>query len=187
MQRARGDGANVTAYNLGVRRETAADVERRWLTEVTPRVRDGDAHGLILAIGVNDTAVEEGERRLPAQETLRSVERIVAGARLHRWPLLVVGPALVAEPAHNERILALSADLSEAARDAGVSFVGVAPRLVADETWLSDVLAVDGAHPTSHGYMRLADIIWPAFSRWLWTARAPDVSYPVGVTEEKPI
>ncbi len=169
VEQARGAGASLTAYNLGIRRETAIDVERRWISEVTRRLRDGDAYGIIEAVGVNDTAVEEGQRRLPTHGTLGSLERVVEGTRSRRWPLLVVGPALVGEAEHNERILDLSAHLSNACRGAGVAFVDVARTLVGDDAWLADVNAMDGAHPTTAGYGHLADIIWPTFARWLHT------------------
>jgi len=169
VEQARGAGANLTAYNLGVRRETAVDIDRRWIAEVTPRLRDEDAYGVVQAVGVNDTALEQGQRRLPTHGTLRRLERVVEGTRSRHWPLLVIGPALVGEPEHNERILDLSAHLSEACRAAGVAFTEIAHGLVDDDAWLADVNAVDGAHPTRAGYARLADIIWPAFAGWLQT------------------
>jgi len=174
VERARGADANVTAYNLGVRRETAAQVERRWITEVTPRLRDGDAYGIVLAVGVNDTAVDERQRRLPTHETLRSLEQVVEGARSRNWPVLVVGPALVDDHEHNERILDLSADLSDACGAAGVLFVDVAHGLVGDDAWLADVSAVDDAHPTPGGYAQLAEVIWPTFADWLGTVGTRD-------------
>ncbi len=169
VEQARGAGADVTAYNLGVRRETTADVERRWMAEATPRLRDADAYGIVLAVGVNDTAVENGRRRLPAGGTLRSLEQVVEGTRGRPWALLVVGPALVADREHNERILDLSADLSEACRAAGVAFVEVAHGLTGHGAWSAEVGAVDGAHPTGRGYGHLAEVIWPAFASWLGT------------------
>ena len=48
-------GAALTAYNLGIRRDTSAHIRRRAATEVAPRLEGAGAHGVVLCFGVNDT------------------------------------------------------------------------------------------------------------------------------------
>lgn len=164
---ARGAGRDLTGYNLGVRRETAPEVAARWLTEAAPRLRHGDGHGVVLAVGVNDTTVDGGRRRVPDPETLRAVDLVADQAGAAGWPLLVVGPTLVADAEQNRRITALSAAMADRCGRRGLRFVELAAGL--DDEWLADVASRDGAHPSARGYERLSRAISPAFTTWLGT------------------
>ena len=57
----------VTGYNLGVRRDTSADIARRWQAECAARLPYGiDSAGVVFHFGTNDTTVENGAlRHLP--------------------------------------------------------------------------------------------------------------------------
>ncbi|MEU2350038.1 GDSL-type esterase/lipase family protein [Modestobacter sp. NPDC049651] len=165
--RARATGWDLTAYPLGIRRETTPEIGRRLLAEARPRLRDGDAHGLVVAGGVNDTTVEDGRRRATEDETLTALDGVLAAAAAASWPVLVVGPALVADPAQNERIEALSRALAARCTDRGVPYAEVAAPLAGDADWIAEIASVDGAHPGAAGYQRLADLVWPAFADWL--------------------
>jgi acyl-CoA thioesterase-1 len=167
VSRARVDGVDLTGYNLGVRRETSLDVERRFLAEVTPRLRDAIGLGVVLAVGINDTGIEDGVRRVEQADTLAALERIISHSAERGWSLLVVGPALIADRDQNERIAWLSAALHCHCDQRGIAFVEVADELQDDASWWSEVDGVDGAHPTAIGYTRLTELIWPQFSRWL--------------------
>ncbi len=50
---------------------------------------------------------------------------------------------------------------------AGVPVVPVFDALCADAGWMAEVVAGDGAHPGSAGYSRLAELVRPAWNRWL--------------------
>ena len=164
VARARAAGADLTGYPLGVRRETTRDVQRRFLAETAPRLRDGEAHGVVLATGVNDTTIEDGARRSTAADSVAALGEMLDAAR---WPVLVVGPALVADPAQNERIAELSRQLHDCCAARGTGYVEVAAALAGDAGWPAEVAAVDGAHPGAAGYARLAELVWPAFAGWL--------------------
>ena len=167
VARARAAGRDLTGYNLGVRRETTLDVEARLVAEARPRLRDGDAHGLVVSSGINDTTVVAGRRRVDPADTLAALHRIEQSAAAARWPLLVVGPALVADREQNEQIVALSGALAQRCAELAVTYVDVAASLVGDEAWVAEVASVDGAHPRAHGYERLAQLVWPSFAPWL--------------------
>jgi lysophospholipase L1-like esterase len=166
-ERAAAIGCGFTAYNLGVRRETTAEIARRWRAEAGPRLQHGGSFGVVLATGVNDTAEENRHQRLSSTGTLEGLACIRAGAHDARWPLLVIAPALVADPAHNERIRALSQLMHQQCHAAGVDYIEVATRLEEDDQWLTEIEANDGAHPAERGYEQLTDIIWPGFRAWL--------------------
>lgn len=163
---ARRDGVDLTGYNLGIRGETGPQVQARWATEAHVRLRRGDAYGVVVAFGVNDTIVEDGRRWASESETLSALERVAEQADNAGWPLLVVGPTLVDDAEHNRRILALSEAMGARCADLELPFIEVATRLRDDE-WLREVATRDGAHPTDRGYERLSTLIYPAFADWL--------------------
>ena len=165
---ARSEGVDVTGYNLGVRRETVPQIQRRWLREARPRLRHGDGHGVVFAGGINDTTSEGGRQRVPLLGTLRALDRFAQQVDEVGWPALVIGPALVADPEQNRRIALLSTVLAERCGDLALPYVEIAAA-VDDADWLREVESLDGAHPSSRGYERLADLIRPAFRAWLDT------------------
>jgi acyl-CoA thioesterase-1 len=166
---ARRDGVDVTGYNLGVRGETGPQVRARWLAEATPRLTRGDGYGVVLAFGVNDTIEDDGQRRVPLSETLSALRLVAEEADAAHWPVLVVGPTLVADPEHNLRILELSAAIGDLCAALRLPYVEVAAGLPDVEGWLSEVAASDGAHPAERGYDRLSRLIQPTFAEWLGT------------------
>jgi acyl-CoA thioesterase I len=165
--RARRTGWNLTGYNLGVRRETMPDIQRRFLAEATPRLRDGDVHGVVIAGGVNDATVTAGRRRATVADTVAALEQILESAAAARWPVLVVGPALIDDQSHNERIGELSGVLHRSCTARAMPYIEIAACLAGDREWAAEVASVDGAHPGACGYARLGDLIWPAFLDWL--------------------
>lgn len=178
VARGRADGWDLTGYNLGVRRETTLDIQARLVAEARPRLRDGDAHGLVVSAGINDTTVMAGQRRVDTADTLAALDRIIDSAVVERWPLLLVGPALVGDAEQNERIVPLSEAMAERCEERDVTYVEVAASLIGDEEWVAEVMSVDGAHPRASGYERLAHLVWPAFREWLddVAATAPSAS-----------
>ena len=163
---ARRAGTDLTGYNLGVRRQTSQDVQVRWLAEARPRLRHGDGSGVVLAVGVNDTTVDAGQRRVPESGTLRALRLVADQAGEQGWPLLVVGPTLVHDHQHNRRILALSEAMGSESAALHVPYVEVAAALQ-DDDWLGEVAAQDGAHPSARGYERLSRMIGPVIAEWL--------------------
>ena len=49
------NGYNLTYYNLGVRRETSADIAKRWQQEVQARFLSSCPPFVVFALGANDT------------------------------------------------------------------------------------------------------------------------------------
>lgn len=99
----RADGMGLTAYNLGVRRETGPEIARRIESEAAPRLRDGDAFGVVFSFGVNDTSMQGGEQRVAPVASRSALAAVAELCVACGWALLVVGPAPVADQAHNER------------------------------------------------------------------------------------
>lgn len=169
VAQARADGFDLTGYNVGVRRQTGPEIAGRLDAEATPRFRDGDAYGVVFAAGVNDTTIEGDAQRVPLAASLAALASVASLCLERRWALLVVGPTPIADPAQNERILALSAALAATCDVRQIPFVGLGPLLARDGAWQREVASQDGSHPRSSGYATLAKLIYPAFSGWLRT------------------
>ncbi|MGY1746231.1 GDSL-type esterase/lipase family protein [Blastococcus sp. SYSU D00695] len=166
------EGRPLTRYVLGVRRETSAEVAARWMAECRPRLGGGDWESrLVLSVGVNDTTVEDGVPRLEPARSAAALGEVLAGAAAVGWPVLVVGPAAVADDAHNARTAALDARLAAVCAEHGVPHVPVLGALAADPTYRAEVAAGDGAHPGAAGYALLADLVHPHWQDWLAARR----------------
>jgi acyl-CoA thioesterase-1 len=160
-------GHDLTAYNLGIRRQTSRQVVERLRAEAVPRLAGGDRRGVVLAVGVNDTTFENDIRRLDVDDTLAALDAFVREASEAGWSVLVVGPAFVGDPQQNQRIAELSGVMHGRCADLDITFVDVVSSLGDGEDWERQVNAVDGAHPRASGYEQLADTIWPPFAAWL--------------------
>jgi lysophospholipase L1-like esterase len=167
VSRARLAGQDLTAYSLGVRRETTADVAARLPVEAPPRLRDGDVAGIVFSAGVNDTMTDGGQQQLDSVDTLTALASSLEFCTGANWPVLVIGPPPIADEQHNLRIEQLSNGIATLCRETGHSFVDTIAQLIDDAVWRAEVAADDGAHPGAEGYARLADVVWPRFQAWL--------------------
>jgi lysophospholipase L1-like esterase len=154
----------VTPYNLGVRRETSEEVVARLEAEAVPRLTDAEPCRLVLSFGANDATLEGGRPRVEPERSVAALHRGLQLATALGLPALVVGPPPVAEPAHAERIVALSARLAAAST---APYLEVAGALLASGPWMAEARAGDGAHPGAAGYAQLTDIVRGPFLRWL--------------------
>ncbi len=158
----------VAAYNLGVRGDTSVHIAARWRGEAERRLLAGAHTGVVLAFGVNDTTIEDGERRVADERSREALATILEEAAMIGLPALVVGPAPIDDREQNRRIEALSARLSEACVERGTPFIASFGSLLASQIWKEQVAAEDGAHPSSEGYSVLAEIVLTGgFLDWL--------------------
>ncbi|MFF2656413.1 GDSL-type esterase/lipase family protein [Kitasatospora sp. NPDC058032] len=160
----------VTAFNLGVRRSTSADVLARCWGETAVRALPGADNRLVLSVGSNDAVEEDGRPRVAPEACLANVAALLDGARERGLAPLVVGPPPVvgAGAPHLERVSVLADGIAGICAGRGVPFVGVTRELAADRVWTAEALAGDGAHPGAGGYRRLADLVLRGgFRDWL--------------------
>ncbi|MDQ3701873.1 MAG: GDSL-type esterase/lipase family protein [Chloroflexota bacterium] len=171
---ARHAGRDVTYYNLGVRRETSADVAARWEQEVARRLPPDHPEydpRVVFSFGVNDTTgttTEGGGTRIPPDRSLEDLRAILVPAQ-RRYPVLFVGPPPVASGAQNQRIAALSSDYAGVCAELGVPYLATFATLSASPTWMREVTAGDGSHPGAGGYAELANLVsaWEPWKAWL--------------------
>ncbi|WP_106398930.1 GDSL-type esterase/lipase family protein [Actinocorallia populi] len=158
LQATRGD---VTAFNLGIRRNTSADVLRRCWEEVGSRTLPGADNRLVVSFGSNDMIEENGGVRVDPARCLDNLAMILDESRRRAVAVLVVGPppVIVAGEEHLRRTSKLSEEMAALCRARSVPFIATTRELADDPAWTREVLAGDGAHPGSSGYQKLTDII----------------------------
>jgi acyl-CoA thioesterase-1 len=165
---ARERGHDVTAYNLGIRRDTSTDVAARWQGEAVRRLPSIHPRLLVFSFGVNDCIIEDGRARVPLDHMAINAATILREAKGFA-PCLFVGPPPIAERTLNDRIRDASARLSLVCRDADNPFLDAFAPMLASPIWMDDVVAGDGAHPGAQGYAALAALVeaWPAWRKHL--------------------
>jgi lysophospholipase L1-like esterase len=160
-------GQPLTAYNLGVRRETSADVLGRLRNECAARLPADSQAGVVLSVGVNDTMLLGGRPRVASQYSAANLDMMLRQTRDAGWATLVVGPPAVDDEHQNDRIAELDVHFAALCGRRGVPYVGVLPELRRHGTWRREVHDGDGSHPGSEGYRALAELLLPAWSAWL--------------------
>ena len=80
---ARQQGQDLTCYNLGIRRDTSADVLRRWKREALARLPPEHDGRLVYSFGANDCCLEDEANRVrvPQDAALANAREILADAR----------------------------------------------------------------------------------------------------------
>jgi lysophospholipase L1-like esterase len=158
----------VTLYNLGVRRETSADVARRWRQEASPRLVRDEPCRIVFSVGVNDCTTEGGVPRVAAAQCLLHVRAMLTEAA-GLCPVLLVGPPPVPDAGVAARAEALNEHLKLLCARLKVPFIDVFRPLAADGLWVAEAQAFDGAHPRAAGYRRMAELVaahpaWRSFT-----------------------
>lgn len=160
--RAETKGLPLTGYNLGIRRDTSADVAARWRSEIGPRVAEGVDNRVVLSFGIND--IDQG---LPAEASVSSLTEVLEGLAEWGLPTLMVGPTAVLDDSENASIGALSAQFAAVCLRHGVPYVETVHSLAGDPVWMEQLAQGDGAHPGAEAYLQLAELVFDRWWEWL--------------------
>lgn len=161
------EGHDLTYYNLGVRRDTTADIACCWSEEVARRFPvdcDGRA---VFSFGVNDTTLEQGRLRVELATALSNARAILLAAR-QRYLTLVVGPPPMPDLEHTKRIVVFSRGLDHLCDELEITYLETCSPLRTSDIWMREVVANDGAHPRAAGYDVLASLVqqWDGWRAW---------------------
>jgi len=159
----------ITAYNLGVRGDTSADVALRFEAEMQARTRNADAsYGIVLGFGANDMIVQDNRLRVAPGRSVSTLNRLIDLTQASGHGVFVVGPPPVGERDEDERIGELSNQFAHVVSHRGLPYVETARVLSAHDAWRSEAAANDGSHPAAGGYAALAEIVLAAgWTAWL--------------------
>jgi len=160
-------GVPLSAYNLGVRRETSADILRRWQAEATVRLPSSSDGRVVFSFGANDATFENGRARVEPETSAANLDRMLADAAALGLPAFVVGTVPAGDEAHRKRIDELSPRLEAVAVARAVPYVDVRETIAGSEIWRREVRKSDGIHPRAGGYELLASLIAGPLLRWL--------------------
>lgn len=160
-------GHAVTYYNLGVRRETSADIRDRWLHEVSCRLPSTGDGRVVFSFGTNDTTVEQGKIRVEQAASVANT-RLILSMAVQRYPVLMISPPPIADRSQNLRTAQLSTQLSALCDQLAVPYLDVFTPLQQSDCWRHEVEIGDGAHPAAAGYATLASMIeeWADWKAW---------------------
>ncbi|WP_329255964.1 GDSL-type esterase/lipase family protein [Actinoallomurus sp. NBC_01490] len=158
LQRTPGE---VTAFNLGIRRETSEDVLRRCRQEILPRTRPDADNRLVISFGSNDMVEEDGALRVDPARCLENLAAVLDESRRLAVSALVVGPPPVVDAGedHLRRTRELAGEMASLCLREDVPFIAVTEELARDSTWTTEAMTNDGAHPRAGGYRRMADLV----------------------------
>jgi len=154
-------GADVTGFNLGIRRDTSEDILRRCWQEVGARTMPDADNRLVVSFGSNDMIEEDGKLRVDPARCLANLASILDESGRRGMATLVVGPPPVidAGEGHLRHTSALADEMATLCREHQVPFTAITRDLADDPSWNMEALSGDGAHPGSSGYQKLTDIV----------------------------
>jgi acyl-CoA thioesterase-1 len=143
-------------------------VASRWRGKTRPRLVPGADTRIVMSFGANDTTIEGNQRRVEADRCCGALASILDRAETIGLPVLLLGPAPVADAEQNERIQSLSCSFAGVCAEHSTPFVSVVEPLLASPVWMEQVAAGDGAHPGAAGYDALADqVLNSGWLKWL--------------------
>nr|TFG52524.1 MAG: lipase [Hyphomicrobiales bacterium] len=160
-------GHEVTCYNLGIRKDTSADILKRWRAEAGVRVAAGQDNRLVFQFGVNDTKDEGGKLIVEPVRAIAQAREILGAAKA--WlPTLMVGPPPIEDATRNVRIVDLSARLEKLCDELGIPYFDSFTALGNTDIWTNAQRAGDGTHPIAGGYEEWARLLdnWDAWRDW---------------------
>ena len=157
----------ITHYNLGIRRDTTADIANRWEKECADRLPESVDGRVVFSFGVNDTTIEDDTRdrqRLDTETSLRLAKEILLRAK-EIYTVLWVGPPPIADDDQNKRVAKLCHAFQILAAEIDIPYLPVYNTLAQSSVWMTEAAAIDGAHPQAGGYAELANLInnWSAW------------------------
>ncbi len=155
----------LSAYNLGIRGDSSADVLARWRTECPPRWRGRGERRLVISAGHHDvlSGITTARSRL-------NLANILDDAQAQGIAAFVVGSTPTNDPTFNATLEIVTEAQADVCARRGVPFVDCFRPLQGHDQWTADLAATgDGFHPGQAGYGLIAWLVlhggWDAWMR----------------------
>ena len=146
---------DLTAYNIGVRGDSSADVLARWRTEGLLRWQDRRERRLVIAVGQADLS-----QGLTTARSRLNLANILDDATARGISPFVVGPPPTLDPELNERLEIIVEAQADVCSRRSVPFVDCYYPLSEHDQWLSELSSSrDARHPGQAGYGLLAWLV----------------------------
>ena len=155
---------DITAYQLGVRGDTSADVLNRWRDEAPPRWKGRSEKRLVVAVGHNDAASFMSIARVRL-----NLANILDDAAASGVAVFAVGPPPTLDPDLNAQLEIVVEAQADVCARRGVPYVDCYRPLNGHEQYRSDLGAsADGIHPGQAGYGLIAWLVLHGgWDQWL--------------------
>lgn len=149
----------LTAYNLGIRRETSTNILKRWENEVKPRLIDGDKFILVFSFGVNDCVIINGKQRVDLKTSVENLKNILLKAKEKYDEVLFIMPPAINDANINSNIEKLIENYTKVCIDLKINYINKFDNLKIDPIWKKETSENDGSHPRSNGYKIFTSLI----------------------------
>lgn len=161
-------GYDITYYNLGVRRETSADIKARWLQEVSCRLSKEYDSRVVFSFGTNDTTIENNTIRVKLAKSIENTRQMLQTAK-QMFPVLMVGAPPMLDAEQNFRTARLLKQFEQICLEINIPYLDIFTPLQKSEILLREVAEYDGAHPRAAGYQEIANLVqnWSGWQSWL--------------------
>jgi len=154
---------DITAYQLGVRDETSADVLARWRIECPPRWKGHSEKRLVVAVGHNDAVSAMSTARVRL-----NLANILDDAAASGVAAFAVGPTPTLDADLNARLEIVVEAQADVCARRGVPYVDCYRPLISHEQWHSDLGAAGGVYPGQAGYGLIAWLVLHGgWDQWL--------------------
>lgn len=162
---ARAAGQPITAYNLGVRRNTSAAILERFEEETRRRIFADHPMRLLFAYGAVDAAAESG---LSVEDTISNTKAILSRGKA-LGELLFISPPMASDRQFTEAITIRSQAIAACCQQADIPFLDILPQLKEAELYLEELVGGDGIHPGTAGYSLIFRLVnaWEPWRAWL--------------------
>jgi acyl-CoA thioesterase-1 len=161
----RGRGIDLTAYNLGIRGQTGAEIAARAPREIGERIGGkGERQAVVVSFGTNDIRLDR-----PALETVAALEAIATWALGQGYAVFVMGTPHAAEPELDALRALRNIGLEKACRRLDIPFLDIRERVADWSAWHRGAMEGDGIHPGAEGYAAVSAVFaaWEPWRRWL--------------------
>lgn len=152
------DNIDITHYNLGIRRNTSEDILKRWEAECQARLPEVSENKVVFSFGVNDTVIENGQKRVSLENSIENAKTILVNA-IKKYDVIMIGMPPIDDDEQNKRIKELDIKYQALCNALEIPYLSIFEKLANDKVWKNEVLANDGAHPRDKGYEILANHI----------------------------
>ncbi len=164
VEQASVEHGDINFYNLGIPGETSVQISQR-MRELVPRMLKGQDNRLIISLGMNDVAEDEGKPVVSVAESIEALKNLIVKTKNH-MKIVVLGLTPVYEPKRNMKVKRLNSQFRDLCHKARVPFIDLHASLSEDVQFKRELARGDRVFPGKEGHRKIADLIWNDRAWW---------------------